>query len=621
MRDSRLFHTFILVTCLVLVTIPSYAQAQTGPFAAVEDVSGLPRVLLIGDSISIGYTIPVQEKLEGRFNVHRIPENGGNTQRGLDKIDAWLGKEPWDVIHFNWGLHDIRRVNAEGKMDASKPKTISLSEYRSNLTELVERLKKTNAKLIWASTTPVPVGAAGRRGGDEAAYNAVALDIMREHGVRINDLYNHIYPELSETQKDANVHFVDGGSAQLGKRVSEFVATSHHEQSHAGDFMTGFPPTDDGQVNRTNWYLGPQNRWGLQHVQELMPTQRVSRQGAEVLPLESAPLPVLGLRVSNMDGADVTVADWLRDSYTDGFLVLYKGEVVAETYLNDMEPDTLHNLFSMSKSYLGTIAGMLIDRGILNPDAPVIDYVPEMKGSAYGDALVRHVLDMNLGIRYVEDYADPESDVFRYSRAMTSVDNSDGLGLYDVLPTFSKEGEHGEQFHYVTANTDALGWIVQRASGRSLVELLSTEIWSKIGAEHDAVIISDINRTPFIGGGFNTTLRDSARFGLMMANGGKVGDRQIVPPGFIRDVQTFAIETGYPGTRYRSQWWVSPDMDAYRASGVAGQSIIIIPKLELVVVKFSSWPTLGGYADEGRAYDQRALEAITHYFDGKIDDD
>lgn len=599
------------------------AQADTkpDPYASIVENPELPNVLLIGDSISVGYTIPVQELLAGRFNVHRVPMNGGNTQRGLDKIDEWLGEKEWDVIHFNWGLHDIKRVNADEKMDASKPKAISTPDYEKNLNALVVRLKQTDARLIWATTTPVPVGAAGRRPGDEAAYNAIALRIMREHDVRVNDLYNHIYPDQGVAQKEANVHFVDEGSAQLAKRVAEYIRTSYAEQAHAGDFMTGFPPEPDGQVTRVNWYLGPHNRWGLQHVQEIMPTQQVSTQGAKVLALESEPLPVLGLKVEDLNGEEVTLLQWLHDSYTDGFLVLYKGKVVVETYLNDMEPDTLHNLFSMSKSYLGTIAGMLIDRGILNPDAPVIDYVPEMAGSAYGDALVRHVLDMNLGIRYVEDYADPESDVFRYSRAMTSVGNPDGLGLYDVLPTFKKEGKHGEHFHYVTANTDALGWIVQRASGRSLTELLSTEIWSKIGAEQDAVIVSDIKRTPFIGGGFNTTLRDSARFGLMMVNGGKVGDQQIVPPAFIQDVQTFAIETGYPGTQYRSQWWVMPKEEGYRASGVAGQKIFVLPKLDLVVVKFSSWPTLGGYADGGREYDDRALRSIMDYFDGVIDDD
>lgn len=607
---------------LFLITVGfAHAASHTDPFTPIDEVPGLPNVLLIGDSISIGYTIPVQHMLEGRFNVHRIPVNGGNTQRGLDEIDAWLGDRKWDIIHFNWGLHDIKRVNADGKMNVSKSKAISAPDYEKNLTTLVKRMKKTGAKLIWASTTPVPIGAAGRRPGDEAAYNAVALDIMREHGVRVNDLYNHIYPDLTAAQKNSNVHFVDEGSMQLAKRVWAYIGTTHDEQAHAGDFMSGFPPEPDAQVSRANWFMGPHNRWGLQHVQEIMPTQRVSRKGADVLTLESEPLPVLGLKVRDMDGDEVTLTDWLHDSYTDGFLVLYKGKIVSETYMNDMEPDTLHNLFSMSKSYLGTIAGMLIDRGVLNPDAPVIDYVPEMKGSAYGDALVRHVLDMNLGIRYVEDYADPESDVFRYARAMTAVDNPEGTGLYDVLPTFEKEGEHGEKFHYVTANTDALGWIVQRASGRSLTELLSTEIWSKIGAEQDAVIISDVNRTPFIGGGFNTTLRDSARFGLMMANDGKVAGEQIVPPAFIRDIQTFAIETGYPGTQYRSQWWVMPELDGYRASGVAGQKIYILPKLDLVVVKFSSWPTLGGYAEKGGAYDQRALMSIVNYFDGKIDDD
>jgi acyl-CoA thioesterase-1 len=187
-------------------------------FAPVRDDPKLPRVLLIGDSISIGYTVPTQKRLAGKANVHRIPENGGPTTEGLKKIDQWLGKGPWDVIHFNWGLHDI-------KMDADGKHQVPLPEYEKNLRSLVKRLKATNARLIWASTTPVPQGKVSppRKDSDVVAYNAVARKIMEENGVTIDDLYAFARPRLDKIQLPANVHYTSNGSEALAERVASSI--------------------------------------------------------------------------------------------------------------------------------------------------------------------------------------------------------------------------------------------------------------------------------------------------------------------------------------------------------------------------------------------------------------
>jgi CubicO group peptidase (beta-lactamase class C family) len=382
--------------------------------------------------------------------------------------------------------------------------------------------------------------------------------------------------------------------------------------------MQGFPPAPDKRVTKENWFNGPYNRWGLQHVREITATIDISRGDGPVTPLPRAPKPIGRIPVVNADGKTVTIQDWLNDSYTDALLVLHKGQILAEIYMNGMNENSYHNFFSMSKSFTGNLAGILIDRGQLSADDPIAKYVPEMKGGAYGDAKVRNLLDMNVGIDYTEDYDDPQSDVYRYSRGANAVPNPDGLILYDVLPTFKKAGEHGAAFHYVTANTDALGWVLQRATNRRLSELLSTEIWSKLGAERNAYVICDLSGTPFMGGGFNTTLRDAARFGLMMVRGGVINGRRVVPQSFIKDIQAHSIETNYPGVRYRNQWWVYPQFDAYSAIGVAGQYIMVFPKQDLVVVKLSSWPTLAEYlpAGGGEAYDERAFGAIAKYIDG-----
>jgi hypothetical protein len=393
-----------------------------------------------------------------------------------------------------------------------------------------------------------------------------------------------------------------------------FAAYADQGPGH-NDFMQGTPPPLEARVTKANWFMGPYNRWGLQHVRQIAPTIEISRGDGPVFPLPAKSEPITDIPVENLDGEPGTIADWLEASYTDGFLVLHEGDVLSEVYMNSMTRKSYHNFFSMSKSLTGNLTGILADRRQLDIDADIMDYIPEMKGGAYEGATVRHVLDMTIGIDYSEDYDDPESDVYVYSAAANGTPNPRGIAIYDVLPKLRSGGEHGAKFHYVTANTDALGWAVQRASDRHLAELLSTEIWSKLGAEQDAYAIADLNGIPWMGGGFNSTLRDAARFGLMMLQDGTINGQQVVPTNYIKDIQENAIDTGYPGVSYRNHWWVYPNQSAFAAQGVAGQRIMIFPNHDLVIVKLSSWPTLSGYHPAGRAYDQRAVDAIIDYID------
>jgi len=193
-------------------------RAPNPSMLPIEDKPGLPRVLLIGDSISIGYTLPVRAALEGKANVHRPKDNCGPTIRGLESLDAWLGTGHWDVIHFNFGLHDLKFMD-DGKQQ------VPLADYEKNLRELVARLKKTGATLIWCSTTPVPpVSKPIRKNDDVLAYNAVAKKIMDENGIRIDDLYAFALPKIKEIQRPDNVHFTDDGSKVLAQQVSASIA-------------------------------------------------------------------------------------------------------------------------------------------------------------------------------------------------------------------------------------------------------------------------------------------------------------------------------------------------------------------------------------------------------------
>ena len=173
-----------LACCAVLIASEACAQgagarkeAERPEFVRVDEVAGLPRVLLIGDSISMGYTIPVRKLLEGKANVQRIPTNGGPTSRGVENIEEWLGDEPWDVIHFNWGLHDLKRMK-DGKVDISGEWQVAPEDYEKNLISLVSRLQATGATLIWAMTTPVPEGASMRIPGDDVEANEIARRVM-----------------------------------------------------------------------------------------------------------------------------------------------------------------------------------------------------------------------------------------------------------------------------------------------------------------------------------------------------------------------------------------------------------------------------------------------------------
>lgn len=203
---------------LAFALLTSVFGQDRAPYAPIEDVPDLPRVLLIGDSISVGYTLATRELLRGVANVHRIPENGGPTIRGIQSIDRWLGDGRWDVIHFNWGLHDVKYLR-DGQ------RQVPVDVYEHYLERLVRFLRGTGAELIWASTTPVPEARVvpPRKNADVVEYNAVAAKVMQRHAVAVNDLYAYAVPRLAEIQREANVHFLPEGSRQLAQQVAASI--------------------------------------------------------------------------------------------------------------------------------------------------------------------------------------------------------------------------------------------------------------------------------------------------------------------------------------------------------------------------------------------------------------
>jgi lysophospholipase L1-like esterase len=208
-----------LMVFLLLTPWLAVAGDVREEFLPIEDNPNLPRVLLIGDSISMGYTLPVRKKLEGEANVHRPAMNCGPTSRGVKHLDEWLGDGDWDVIHFNFGLHDLKIMEETGKHQ------VPIEEYEQNLEQMVARMKQTGAELVWASTTPVPDPVKGpeRHLEDVVEYNKVAEAVMREHSVAIDDLYEFALPQLEVIQLPENVHFPPEGSEILARQVTESI--------------------------------------------------------------------------------------------------------------------------------------------------------------------------------------------------------------------------------------------------------------------------------------------------------------------------------------------------------------------------------------------------------------
>ncbi|MBT4888443.1 MAG: serine hydrolase [Rhodospirillales bacterium] len=367
--------------------------------------------------------------------------------------------------------------------------------------------------------------------------------------------------------------------------------------------MVGSPPPPDKRITHENWDRPPYNRWAFQHVREVLPTISVSKGNgpASTLPEAQQDFDALPVR-HERDGRDSTVMDTLLNTYTDGFIVIHNNEVVYECYLNDMMPSTLHLSQSVAKSVTATACGILIGRGEIDRDAFIGDLIPELKNSGYGDAPLRHVMDMRSGVKFGEEYTDPDSDIGKVDVASGWKPMRDGFptAMQDIPATLTKERDHGGYFQYRSIETDVMAWVMERATGKRLAQIVSEELWQPMGAEHDALYTVDQGGYALAEGGFNATLRDFARVGLLYANKGKVGDRQLVPAEWVRETlqdgdmdafKNYPNLDHFPRGAYKNQFWVlDTERQLINARGVFGQSIYIDALNNLVAVGLSTWP-------------------------------
>ena len=353
----------------------------------------------------------------------------------------------------------------------------------------------------------------------------------------------------------------------------------------------------------------PFNEWSFTHMSWLMPTERVARGVTRPLPVNPQPLD-LTYRFADID---FSLTELHRRTFTTAFVVLHRGEIVHESYPGAFAgPRTRMQLFSVSKSVTSMLVGIaLADGDIGSVKDRITDYRPDFAGTAYAETTLAELLDMTSGVGDAEVWDVPDSGIRRFERAVVG-----GGDVAAVIRSAPRTAAPGERFNYSTFDAQILGWVLEAATGKSLATYAAERLWSHIGAEHDAYywLTRARPRTAIGAGSFNATARDVARLGMLMANDGMAGGRQIVPRDWVRrargtDLPQLAVgslgPSGYAHYGYANQWWTlgSSCFDAFTGVGVHGQYLFVDPAADVVIVKCSAWPT----QDDER----RDLETIT----------
>jgi CubicO group peptidase (beta-lactamase class C family) len=357
------------------------------------------------------------------------------------------------------------------------------------------------------------------------------------------------------------------------------------------------------EVPRWDWDRAPWNRWSFQHVADILPTVEISRGNGPVRALPRNEQNLDALPVSGLTGEETSLASFLAETYTDGFLVLKDGAIVYEHYSSGMDQRTLHLSQSVAKSFIGMLAGILAAHGAVDVKALVTDILPELRSTAYRGATVQHLLDMTSGVHFDEDYTDPFSDMGRADVAAGWKPIPPGAdtslqwpqSIFELILTLRElERDHGEKFTYRSIETDVLAFVIERATGKRLAQLMSEELWQKLGMEQSANMTVDSAGFALADGGLSACLRDYGRFGQMILDDGA----GIVPLNWVEATRSGNHElfggpytAALPDGAYHNQFWIEDSRSRnLMARGVFGQLIYIDWEHRMVVVKLSSWP-------------------------------
>jgi len=351
---------------------------------------------------------------------------------------------------------------------------------------------------------------------------------------------------------------------------------------------------------RLDWDRPPWNRWSFQHMREILPTVEVWRGNGDRKPLERNERDLDELAVRDSFGNATTLAGLLDETFTDGFLVLKDGAAAYERYFNGMTERTLHLSQSMAKSVTGMVAGILVGRGLLDPAAEITAYLPELGQTGWRGATLQQVLDMTTGVRFSEEYTDPTSDIGQVDVASGWKPVPPAADPNFIWPAYMWDlirglkdtvRPHGAAFEYRSIETDVLAFAMERVTGKRLAELVSEEIWQKIGADESANFTVDSAGYALADAGFSATLRDYARFGQMILEHGT----GIVSPEWIEATRNGThppdFNPSLPQGSYRNMFWIEdPHSRTLMCIGVFGQLIAVDFDHAMVAVKLSSYP-------------------------------
>jgi CubicO group peptidase (beta-lactamase class C family) len=356
------------------------------------------------------------------------------------------------------------------------------------------------------------------------------------------------------------------------------------------------------QLNLSNWRQPPQSRWAFHHVREVIPSEPIYR-GGRSSRFESAPVAAINdVTFSGLEGQPWNLRRWQDETCTDALLVAHQGRLVHEWYAHDAIEINPHIVFSVSKSITATLAGVLVEQGLIDPSRPVVEYIPELAGSGFEGASLQHVLDMQVSIDFEEDYL-ATSGVFVDYRTATAwhpcAPDEIDKNLHDFLCTLKPGGgAHGEKFQYRSPNSDLLGWVLERASGRRLAQLLSELLWQPMGAEKNGYVTVDRKGAPRSAGGICMLPRDLLRFGEMVRLNGYANEQQVIPSTWIEDCSKGGSHEAwargesskeFARGQYRNKWYQTGDAhQTMLAAGIHGQYIYIDRVAEVTVVKLSS---------------------------------
>lgn len=364
------------------------------------------------------------------------------------------------------------------------------------------------------------------------------------------------------------------------------------------------PPKPQGGAAVLSWTLEEQ-KWGYKHMEEINPAH-VFKRGATVhaLPMAAAQIDPKW----TYEGKAWDTASYMAAMRTSGVLVLKDGKIVLERYGLDRGPNERWTSFSVAKSVTATLVGMAIKDGYIKSlDDPVTTYIPKLTGPGYAGVTVRQLITMTSGVKWNEDYTDPNSDV---AKVGFSTDEAGVNPVVSYMRKLPREAAPGTKFVYKTGETDLAGILVSSATGKSLSAYLSEKLWAPYGMEQDGIWMDDIAGHERGGCCISITLRDYARLGQFMLDGGKVGGKDVLPDGWVADATSPHV-TFPPGgveTGYGYFWWLVPG--GYAAEGIFGQQVFIYPKEMVVIAINSAWP---------RASDEKLWKAQQAFADALRD--